>query len=232
MLKKEKRKMPWNPEHYSVKTKEVINMDEIDFKIGGIFPTPIYHSFNIKKITEAESHFVEEQKSKVYKNEGNTTTLDTYILEQPVFKDLKNILEQNLELYLNNVISPMEENIKIYITQSWLNYTNFKQYHHAHSHSNSFVSGVFYLKAHRNFDKISFKSPPRPSLLELDAYLNMFNEVEFNFPVGEAQLIIFPSYLLHHVKVKHDNNERISLSFNTFVKGNIGNHDALTQLKL
>ena len=78
-VKKEKRKMPWNPEHYSVKTKEVINMDEIDFKIGGIFPTPIYHSFNIKKITEAESHFVEEQKSKVYKNEGNTTTLDTYI---------------------------------------------------------------------------------------------------------------------------------------------------------
>ena len=206
--------------------------EEIKFGINGIFPTPIYQSSNIKKITEVESDFVEEQKSKVYKNEGNTTTLDTYVLEQPVFKDLKNILEQNLELYLNNVISPMEENIKIYITQSWLNYTNFKQYHHAHSHNNSFVSGVFYLKADKNFDFISFKSPPRPSLLELDTYINMFNGVEFDFPVDEAQLIIFPSYLLHHVKVKHDNNERISLSFNTFVKGNIGNHDALTQLKL
>ena len=68
----------------------------------------------------------------------------------------------------------MEENIKIYITQSWLNYTNFKQYHHAHSHNNSFVSGVFYLKADKNFDFISFKSPPRPSLLELDTYINMF----------------------------------------------------------
>ena len=29
-----------------------------------------------------------------------------------------------------------------------------------------------------------------------------------------------------------DNNERISLSFNTFIKGNIGHPKALTQLKL
>ncbi len=206
--------------------------EEIEFKLSGIFPTPVYFSLNIKEIEE-ELNFVEEQKSKVFKNEGNTTTLDTYILEQPVFKDLKNIFEQHLEIYLKNVICPLEENIKIYITQSWLNYTNFKQYHHAHYHSNSFLSGVFYFKADKEFDKISFKLPPRPSFLEMVSKdINMFNTTGCDFPVGKAALVIFPSYLFHHVRVKEDNNERISLSFNTFVKGTIGNYNALTQLKL
>ena len=209
---------------------------EIKFGINGIFPTPVYQSFTIKKITEAESDFVEEQKSKVRKNEGNTATLDTYVLEQPVFKDLKNILEQHLEVYLKNVICPLEENIKIYITQSWLNYTTFHQHHHIHSHSNSFLSGVFYFKADKKLDKISFsalKVPPRSSFLELVSKdSNIFNAMECDFATDKAMLIIFPSALFHHVKVKKDDNERISLSFNTFVRGDIGHSKLLTQLKL
>ena len=94
-------------------------------QVTGIFPTPIYGAVDIKQITELELDFVEKQKSKIRKNDGNTATLDTYVLEQVVFKDLKNILEQHLEEYLKEVICPLEENIKIYITQSWLNYTTF-----------------------------------------------------------------------------------------------------------
>ena len=132
--------------------------EEIKFKMTGIFPIPVYQSVDIKKITEIESDFVEKQRSKVRRSESNSSSIDNYILEQPVFKDLKNILEQHLEVYLKNVICPLEENIKIYITQSWLNYTNFKQYHHAHFHGNSFLSGVFYFKVTKNIDKISFKT--------------------------------------------------------------------------
>ena len=79
--------------------------------------------------------------------ESNSTSIDNYILEQPIFKDLKNIFEQHLEEYLKKVICPVETNIEIYITQSWLNYTGINQYHHEHSHDNSFLSGVFYFKA-------------------------------------------------------------------------------------
>ncbi len=205
----------------------------MEFNLSGIFPTPVYQSFTIKKITEAESDFVEEQKSKSRKNEGNTFSIDAYILEQPIFKDLKNIFEQHLELYLKNVICPLEENIKIYITQSWLNYTSFKQYHHMHAHANSLLSGVFYFKANKEFDRITFHRGPQPSPLGfVSKGSNIFNAIECDFPIDKATLIIFPSYLFHHVKVKEDNNERISLSFNTFARGNIGNYDALTQLKL
>jgi len=208
-------------------------MKKIKFSLDGIFPVPIYRAYNIKKITKSESGFVEKQKSKVYKNEGNTTTLDTYILEQPIFKNLKNIVKQHLNLYLKNVLCPLEKNTEIYITQSWLNYTNFRQYHHSHLHSNSFISGVFYFKASKKFDKIYFYKPPQSSILDLTVEdYNLFNSKSWHFEVNEAMIIIFPSTTLHHVKLKEDSNERISLSFNTFVKGNIGDLKSITQLKL
>ena len=57
--------------------------------INGIFPTPVYGAVDIKQITKLELDFVEKQKSKIRKNDGNTATLDTYVLEQVVLKTLK-----------------------------------------------------------------------------------------------------------------------------------------------
>lgn len=51
-------------------------------------------------------------------------------------------------------------------------------------------------------------------------------------PVKEGMIIIFPSNLKHSVdKVKEDKT-RISLSFNSFVKGSLGDKENLTEVKL
>ena len=211
----------------------VLKICDNRMQVTGIFPTPIYGAVDIKQITELELDFVEKQKSKIRKNDGNTATLDTYVLEQVVFKDLKNILEQHLEEYLKEVICPLEENIKIYITQSWLNYTTFHQHHHVHSHGNSLLSGVFYFKADKKFDHIFFRRSSQPSLLSITSKEpNIYNIMDCKISVDKAMLLIFPSSLLHYVGTKEDDNERVSLSFNTFVKGNIGHPRSLTQLNL
>ena len=57
--------------------------------------------------------------------------------------------------YFNKVLSITDE-VTPYITQSWLNYTETKQFHHRHEHPNSIVSGVFYINCHEEFDKIKF----------------------------------------------------------------------------
>ena len=41
---------------------------------------------------------------------------------------------------------------------------------------------------------------------------------------------MFPSFLLHEVQTKKDNNLRISLAFNTFISGTLGG--STTKLKL
>ena len=41
-----------------------------------------------------------------------------------------------------------------------------------------------------------------------------------------------PSTTVHKVKTKKDSNERISLAFNTFIKGTLGHAKELTELKI
>ena len=219
----------------SFKTK--IGYDQtIKFGINGIFSTPVYGSANIKKITKAELDFVEEQKSRVTTNKSNLTTvqsINTHVLEDSAFKDLKNVIDQHLNTYLKQVVCPAEEDIKIYITQSWLNYTNIDQFHLVHNHPNSFLSGVFYLKADKEIDGIHFTKPAVHGILNIPPKkINIYNSTDWGFKIDEGALIIFPSWLHHYVESKKDNKERISLSFNTFVKVSIGSAGKKKQLKL
>ena len=52
-----------------------------------------------------------------------------------------------------------QNNVEIYITQSWLNYIDENQYHPMHYHPNSVVSGVLYLDCDKDNDRIHFFSP-------------------------------------------------------------------------
>ena len=61
---------------------------------------------------------------------------------------------------------------------------------------------------------------------------NVYNSNLWWFPVETGQLILFPSSLTHSVETKKGNNTRISLAFNTFVKGTIGNNTELTEIVL
>ena len=66
--------------------------------------------------------------------------------------------------------------------------------------------------------------------LTTDNY-NLYNSDSWWLEVEENSLILFPSSLTHAVeKIKTD--LRVSLSFNTFLKGNFGDSEDMTGLKL
>ena len=51
--------------------------------------------------------------------------------------------------------------------------------------------------------------------------------------VKKGDFILFPSWVPHHVDINETkDNERISLSFNTFPIGEMGDYDGATHLKL
>ena len=208
-------------------------MKKINHKIDGIFPSPVYRSYNIKKLTKKELDFIEKQKHNAYKNEGNTTSLNTNLLDDPIFKNLKKILTNHLNLYFIKVFDPLEKDLKVYITQSWANYTSQNQYHHMHSHPNSFISGVFYIKANKEVDKIHFHKNIFPSDLSIwPRSFGLYNSKAWFFEIETGMLILFPSTSYHSVQIKEDYRERISISFNTFLKGTVGHKKELTELKL
>jgi hypothetical protein len=77
----------------------------IESTINGIFPTPIYISKLDRELTKKELSFVDKSKLDHYKNDGNITSNDNYILNQKVFGSLKEDLYLRVEDYFNKVLS-------------------------------------------------------------------------------------------------------------------------------
>ena len=201
--------------------------------IHSLFPQPVYFSKLERELTKEELKTIDAYKAKTYKNESNTTSNNTYVLENKTLKNLKKDLNKKVINYFNEVVCTGNSIIP-YITQSWINYTETNQFHHKHSHFNSYVSGVFYIDAQKEVDSIIFYKKPDPNetiKLNITKY-NSFNSTSCLFPVETGNIFLFQSSLVHGVDKKKGNNIRISLSFNVFVKGTLGNKKALTELVL
>ena len=204
----------------------------IESTINGIFPTPIYISKLDRELTKKELTFIDKSKLDHYKNDGNITSNDNYILNQKVFGSLKEDLYLRVQDYFNKVLSTTDA-VTPFITQSWLNYTETNQYHHKHEHPNSLVSGVFYVNCHEEFDKIKFfKKDLYQAIKPETKDWNLYNSETWWFTVKTGDIILFPSSLTHMVETKEGDNTRISLAFNVFIKGTIGNNKNLTELIL
>jgi uncharacterized protein (TIGR02466 family) len=203
-------------------------------QIHSIFPTPIYTTKIDRGFTKQELQFVKEQKKHCSNNLGNINTKDNYILNRKQFKNIKKFLDKHCKDYLDTIICP-KNNIELYITQSWLNYTEANQYHHKHEHPNSVVSGVLYFDSDVKNDKILFshsKGYQQISPQIDNTKFNLWNSGTWFFPVETGNLFMFPSSATHQVETKKGNNTRISLAFNTFYKGSVGSNSELTELIL
>jgi uncharacterized protein (TIGR02466 family) len=203
----------------------------IESNINGIFPTPIYISKLNRELTNKELLFIDKNKLDCHKNEGNITSNENYILNNKLFKDIKKQLDLRVQDYFDKIISPAN-NITPYITQSWLNYTEKNQYHHKHQHPNSLVSGVFYINCHEEHDKIKFFKDKYQIIKPEIKDWNIWNSESWWFSVKTGDVILFPSSLTHMVETKQGDNTRISLAFNVFIKGTVGNNKNLTELIL
>lgn len=198
--------------------------------LTGLFATPVC-SFNIgRSIDTDEKSFFENQER--LKSRNSDVSVDTYILDSKEIFSIKNFIESSLKTYVDTVFSPPEET-EIAITQSWLNYQGTNGSHHRHYHPNSFISGVFYVDAESNIDNISFYNPRQDAFKIESMFYSEYNTEQVIFPISEGDLILFPSYLPHSVDQRERNDkQRISLAFNTFIKGVVGSKRGLTELIL
>jgi uncharacterized protein (TIGR02466 family) len=201
-----------------------------NFTVYATFPVGIYKSKIDNNLTEKQIKFVEQQKT--YKPEGNFISFNSFVLNEKIFKSLNKKILDHVNNYLFDVLQ-CERKITPYITQSWLNYTEQDQFHHEHSHANSYLSGVYYIEANKEIDNITFLKPNAyatisPSFIEY----NTFNLSGWQLPVETQDIVLFPSFLAHKVITKKENNKRISLAFNIFIKGEIGTQKERTFLKL
>lgn len=199
--------------------------------ILNLFPVPIA-LFNIDHISKTELDFLHGLETR--KNVGNKTSLDTYLFKHKELTRIYNFCLNSLQEYLKNIYNPSNPKLKLKITQSWANFTSSGQFHHSHTHTNSVVSGVLYVQTNPNIDRIIFSRNQFGSVFSIDTNeYNIYNSEQWGLPVSPKQLILFPSILYHQVDTRPENDEvRISLSFNSYLSGRIGNPNKLNELLL
>lgn len=197
--------------------------------IHNLFPIPVGIYKLDRNLTDDELSFIKNQETRP--NMGNTTSVDNGLLRHKQMTKLRDFVETSLSDYFATVHNPKHK-VNLRVTQSWANYTEPGQFHHKHEHPNSFVSGVFYPQANRATDKIYFYRSGFQQIKFPPENWNTWNSESWWFEVGTGDLVLFPSSLTHMVETVEGNQTRISLSFNTFPVGNIGEEVSLTGLQI
>lgn len=198
-------------------------------EVIGIFPTPVLLYYFDSQISQQELDLINSLEKR--RNVGNSASVENQVLNLPNFTKLKKFIDQCLDDYVQSILMP-ENDIKLFCTESWINYAEIGKYHHQHNHPNSIVSGVFYFQAEKNKDSIIFSKDEYDQIVVYPKSLNSFNTKVWRVGVETNLLILFPSCLKHEVARIEEERQRISLAFNTFYQGKIGSPFNNTHLDL
>ena len=194
-----------------------------------LFPVPIYVINLNLTLSEEELKFISQQKR--IDNVGNQTTEEKYLLENKEMARVKDRLTECCNEYAGEVWKV--QNPSMFITQSWANWTKPNHHHHQHTHKNSLYSGVFYLSADDEKDRICFFAPLQSELMPVYKEWTKWNSDMWWVPIKTGEVVLFPSWLKHGVDTVEEGNreERISLAFNVFAK-KLGAYELSTELDM
>ena len=200
-------------------------------EVISIFPTGVGRFKYDNDLVDVKKFIDTNIKNNLVENTGNKTSSNVNILDLEEFKDIRLFVESAITEYFENVISP-DGDVQPFITLSWLNFTEKDRFHHKHWHGNSIVSGVFYISAVEEHDKIHFYNENKSAIELTPKNFNIFNSSGWWIPVKENDLLLFPSSTAHGVETVLLDHTRISLAFNVFVKGEFGSKRHLKWIKL
>lgn len=196
-----------------------------------IFPTVI--------VTDTYQNFSKEEKltllgEKYEESTHYAVTVDTYVLDKVPL--LKSWIESRLKEYAKNIMCIDEE---LEITQSWcIIHSKVPQKIRAHRHSNSIVSGSFYVAAPSGTAGITFCKNSAEVVVDhplVDWDLNRSEDLPSwlrtseTIEVHDNKLILFQSHLSHGV-FSDTVAPRCVLAFNTWFKNGVGSIKKLNRL--
>jgi uncharacterized protein (TIGR02466 family) len=202
----------------------------MDIQIQPILSEPVVGIHLDREFTDIELNLIHKLYDESEWNIGNRITNDQYVLDRSEFEELKKFIDHSLKVYVDEILVPKYP-IEIYVTQSWFNYTEKNGYHHQHKHPNSFISGTFWIQTNPT-DTVAFYKERFEQLKIYTDAPNAFTAEKTTFSAVEKKLLLFPSHLMHAVEPMKEDKRRISLAFNTFIRGTLGSYDGRSGLEL
>ena len=180
-----------------------------------IFSTPIFgiKLNNYKEInTNLEKFVYEYQKNHNTKNISNRGGYHTDVINNEkifieFFSGIKAILINKLQSL----------NIKdLSVQGAWININKKHAYNAEHSHPESDLAAVYYIKTPKNCGRIYMNNPIPQAFMNTKlrkTKLNVYSQ-HLYFDIAEGSLFIFPGWLFHGVESNESDEDRISMAFN------------------
>lgn len=192
-------------------------------RLEAMFPLPLGVATNPSAAEDLASvlGFLGGEGRRFVTNESNLTYDEFHLHLQPCMTGLRRFFEESITTFVGGLGYKIPA---IEITQCWLNVNRPGDRHHRHHHPNSFVSGVYYLEAPPECGSIIFH---RPWVLEVEpdrAAPSPFTSDVVEQVPQPGLLLLFPSRIEHSVTANRSNLARMSVSFNTRLRGRIGTH--------
>ena len=194
-----------------------------------LFATPLLRADIGFAITPEQIEYIKNLK--MIKNQQNLISEDLYIFNRPELKGIADGVQEALDVYAQNVLGIDQ---RLVVTQSWalINQPNIGM--HAHSHSNSIVSGsLYYCELPEPVSRVIFDKYTAYQQIELiagDGKANIYNTPRNVITPKQNEVILFPSDINHMVESNGSNELRRAIAFNSFVRGKIGNFRDVSEL--
>ena len=188
-----------------------------------IFPTNLFliEDFYKSDITAMKKYISDLWVKRDYDDRWQTKSADLH--KQKEFKEFAELVISTSKEILDELKYDVED---VVITDMWATVLKSGENHPAHTHSNNFLSGVWYLHSYDQGASIMFRDP-RPAadvITPRKKETNVTNASLLRYASKQNRAIFFPSWLQHWVEPNKSTNNRISIAWNIQVKGQVGEH--------
>jgi uncharacterized protein (TIGR02466 family) len=143
-----------------------------------------------------------------------TITSPIELLAHQEFQELRRHIQIEAERFADRLnFDRFRHPIKI--NECWLNVYGTSDAQEIHCHTNSVISGVYYVKAPPGSSPIMFHSPMADVMLNPPyTKITDLNSFAAAFEATEGTMILFRSWLRHSVKPSTIKDDRVSIAFN------------------
>jgi uncharacterized protein (TIGR02466 family) len=176
------------------------------------FPSYVWYvdlERNDKKLIKSIKKIHKSEKND--KNTGINSYQSSKILHlNEEFKDLcddimfvvKNVLKEYFQIHQGS-----------YINNMWVNINPTHSYNANHTHTHSFLSGVYYVQTGKKSGDLRFRDSEKKSILQNAEQYQRLYSTEICYRPKEKRVILFPAWLTHSVDINNGKKDRISISF-------------------
>lgn len=194
-------------------------------KVLDVFPTPIYRESYDKNEELKQQIFSMMEGADVVKNtisdnlyHFDNSRGDSFLYRED-FLSLKNWLEDECTKFVKDVMG-YELLEKMIVTDSWLNICNTDGEQYPHYHTNSYISGTYYVNYEEGHAPLFFRhvdgsthSPTQSISLQADKKkFGKYNSDVIVYP-EEGEVLMWPSHITHGYG-GNQKDHRISISMN------------------